>query len=120
MHITNSKNAVILSILVTSNNVLYTLTSLHGDVLIWTSAGSKKSRGLKKSTSLIVLSATKYITVYASKLGYNFVHIKIRGFGKNKKVVLKSLKQPFLKILSICDNSSFAHNGCKKPKGRRV
>lgn len=120
MKITNLKKSIVLSILFTSNNILYTLTNFYGDVLFWTSTGSKKARGLKKTTSLIVISTTKIIITYANKLGYNYVHIKLKGFGKNKKIILKSLKQSFLQILSIRDESSFPHNGCKKPKIRRI
>ncbi len=120
MKIINSKKSVVLSIIFTSNNVLYTLTNFYGDVIFWTSIGSRKSKGLKKSAFLTIALTNKIILNHATQLGYNYIHIKIKGFSKNKKVVIKSLKQSILKILSICDESSFPHNGCINPRNKRI
>nr|YP_010395107.1 ribosomal protein S11 [Grateloupia elliptica]UQJ72548.1 ribosomal protein S11 [Grateloupia elliptica]UYI31686.1 ribosomal protein S11 [Grateloupia elliptica] len=117
--ITNKKS-VILTILFTSSNVLYTLTNLTGEVILWTSAGSRKIKGTKKVTSTTILVITKFITKHITELGYKYVHIKLKGFKKNKKIVLKHLKTKQINILSVCDNSALAHNGCKQPKLRRI
>nr|WOL37371.1 ribosomal protein S11 [Polyopes affinis] len=112
--------SIILTILFTSNNILYSLTSLTGNVILWTSTGSKKTKGTKKITIITISTATKFIIKRIIELGYNYVHIKLKGFKKNKKVALKYLKTSKLHILSICDNSSLAHNGCKQSKIRRI
>nr|YP_010921930.1 ribosomal protein S11 [Grateloupia turuturu]YP_010986428.1 ribosomal protein S11 [Pachymeniopsis lanceolata]WIM51236.1 ribosomal protein S11 [Grateloupia turuturu]WOL37396.1 ribosomal protein S11 [Pachymeniopsis lanceolata] len=117
--ITNKKS-VILTILFTSSNVLYTLTNLTGEVILWTSAGSKKVKGTKKVTSTTILVITKFIIKRITELGYKYMHIKLKGFKKNKKIALKHLKTKQVSILSVCDNSALAHNGCKQPKTRRI
>nr|WOL37346.1 ribosomal protein S11 [Grateloupia asiatica] len=115
-----NKKSVILTILFTSSNILYTLTSLTGEVILWTSAGSKKIKGTKKVTSTTILVITKFITKRITELGYKYIHVKLKGFKKNKKNALKCLKTKQVNILSICDNSSLAHNGCKQPKLKRI
>nr|UAT97996.1 ribosomal protein S11 [Ahnfeltia plicata] len=114
------QKSIVISILFTSNNVVYSLTDFSGNVLFWTSTGSKKSRGVRKSTSMIVTSTSKTIADHSLKLGYSYAHIKIKGFGKNKKTAIKSLKLTSLNILSLCDQTSLPHNGCKKTRTRRI
>nr|YP_010881015.1 ribosomal protein S11 [Grateloupia cornea]WIA66133.1 ribosomal protein S11 [Grateloupia cornea] len=115
-----NKKTAILTILFTSSNILYTLTNLTGEVILWTSAGTKKVKGTKKVTSTAILVITKFIIKHITELGYKYIHIKLKGFKKNKKTALKYLNSKQVNILSICDNSSLAHNGCKQPKLRRI
>nr|AHX02482.1 ribosomal protein S11 [Riquetophycus sp. HSY-2014a] len=116
----NKKKLIILTILFTTNNILYALTDLNGKVIFWTSIGSKKTKGIKKTVSTSILAVTKNISNYIQKIGYKNLYIKIKGFNKSKKLVIKYLNQSFLNILLISDETSFPHNGCKKVKNRRV
>lgn len=116
----NKQKLIILAVLFTTNNVLYSLTQLNGNVIFWTSVGSKKTKGIKKITSTSILSVTKDIINCIQNIGYKNVYVKIKGFNKNKKVVIKYLNHSFLNILLISDETSFPHNGCKKAKNRRI
>lgn len=110
--------SVSVNILFTSNNILCTITNLRGEVLFWTSMGIKKSRGTKKVTLTTIISVLRQISEYLVQLRINFIHLSLKGFDKNKKVVLKYFKQSFLNILSITNNSMRSHNGCKNLKKR--
>nr|YP_010888150.1 ribosomal protein S11 [Fushitsunagia catenata]WJJ67927.1 ribosomal protein S11 [Fushitsunagia catenata] len=112
--------SLILSVLFTSNNVLFTLTNLHGDVFYWTSTGSYKQKGVKKLTSTSLSLAVKIILQQLKHLKYNFVHLKLKGFKKNKKIILRHFKTSNLNILSVSDFTSLPHNGCKNKKPRRL
>lgn len=115
------KNKIkILSILFTTNNTLYSLTDIDGKVIFWTSSGIKKIKGAKKVTSISALVAAKTIIKYLLKFNYKNIYLKIKGFNKNKKLIIKYFNQSFLNILLITDKTSFPHNGCKNPKKRRV
>nr|APC24903.1 ribosomal protein S11 [Gracilariopsis andersonii] len=118
--IKNNLKSVILVIIFTSNNILYTLTNTEGKVLFWTSAGLKRTKGTKKITLTTIVSSIKIILAYLNNLKIQYIHLKLKGFDKNKKVVLKYLKQSTLNILSITNNSMLPHNGCKKSKLRRI
>nr|YP_008994217.1 ribosomal protein S11 [Rhodymenia pseudopalmata]AGO19269.1 ribosomal protein S11 [Rhodymenia pseudopalmata] len=112
--------SLILSILFTSNNILYTITDLEGNVVYWTSIGAYKTKGAKKITSTSLISVTKLVAAYLQKLNCRFLHVKLKGFRKNKKTILKYIKAKDLNILSICDKNSLPHNGCKEQKTRRL
>lgn len=116
----NNKNLIVLSILFTSNNILYSVTQLNGDVLFWTTSGTKKLKGTKKIVSTSITSAIKFTANYISSLNYKYVYVKIKGFGKSKRTVIKQLNQSFFNILLISDETSFPHNGCKRSKIRRI
>ena len=115
----NSKS-LILSILFTSNNVLFTLTNLHGDVFYWTSVGMYKQKGVKKLTTTSLTLTAKLILQQIKFLRCNFIHLKLKGFKKNKKSILKYFKTSSLNILSISDFTSLPHNGCKNKKIKRL
>lgn len=110
-----------LFVLFTQNNIFLSLTNNLGEVLNWKSIGTLKTKGLKKLTNSILknfvfLSLEKIINLKNAK-----VHIKIKGFNKCKKNVLKlSLNLLDKKILSISDNLLKSMNGCKIKRKRRL
>nr|YP_009511852.1 ribosomal protein S11 [Gracilaria gracilis]AXI97729.1 ribosomal protein S11 [Gracilaria gracilis] len=116
----NNWKSVRLNILFTSNNILCAITNIKGEVLFWTSAGSKKARGTKKVTLTTTISILQAILEYLNKSKVKYIHLNLNGFNKNKKVVLKYFKQSLFNILSITNNSMRAHNGCKKVKQRHI
>nr|YP_010199697.1 ribosomal protein S11 [Gracilaria domingensis]UAD89605.1 ribosomal protein S11 [Gracilaria domingensis] len=116
----NNLKSVRLNILFTSNNILCTITNLQGKVLFWTSAGSKKSRGMKKVTLTTIISILRSLIEYLDKLKIKNIHLNLSGFDKNKKIVLKYFKHSFFNILSLTNNSMLSHNGCKNLKKRYI
>lgn len=117
----NRNKLIILSILFTTSNILCSLTDLNGKVIYWASVGSIKTKGVKKITSIAVIATLKKVTSYITKnTNYKKVYLKIRGFNKGKKIVIKYLNQSFFNILLISDNTSNPHNGCKKKRKKRI
>nr|YP_010199522.1 ribosomal protein S11 [Gracilaria baiana]UAD89380.1 ribosomal protein S11 [Gracilaria baiana] len=117
---TNNLKSVRLNILFTPNNILCTVTNIRGKVLFWTSAGSKKSRGMKKVTLTTIISILRLIMEYLNKSKIKNIHLNLSGFDKNKKIVLKYFKHSFFNILSLTNNSMLSHNGCKNLKKRYI
>jgi len=114
------KKTGILFVLFTSNNVICTFTNLTGDVLLWTSAGCQKSRGLRKSVSTIVYNSVVSIIVKSSSLGFSHIHLKLKGLNKNKKSITKALSSTEINLLSIQDLTALPHNGCRVARQRRL
>nr|YP_009138179.1 ribosomal protein S11 [Gracilaria vermiculophylla]AHZ58206.1 ribosomal protein S11 [Gracilaria vermiculophylla]AHZ58231.1 ribosomal protein S11 [Gracilaria vermiculophylla]AXI97804.1 ribosomal protein S11 [Gracilaria vermiculophylla]WDZ68097.1 ribosomal protein S11 [Gracilaria vermiculophylla] len=112
----NNLKSVRLNVLFTSNNILCAITDLKGEVLFWTSTGSKKIRGTKKVTLTTITSILNLIFGYLSKYKVKYIHLNLKGFDKYKKIVLKYFKNSFLHILSVTNNSKIPHNGCKNLK----
>uniref|UniRef100_A0A4D6BP51 Ribosomal protein S11 n=1 Tax=Balbiania investiens TaxID=111861 RepID=A0A4D6BP51_9FLOR len=110
----------VIFILFTSNNVIYSLTDLKGSVLLWTSTGTQRTKGLKKSMPLTIYTSMLAIAKKSYELGFLKVHLKIKGFNKNKKSIVKALNHSSLTALSLQDLTSFPHNGCRVAKCRRI
>lgn len=113
------KKSGIVFILFTSNNVICSFTDLKGSVIVWTSAGSQKSTGLKKTIPSVTSVCIAHLIKHISKLGFFNVHLKLKGFNKNKKSILKTLQQFNLNILSYQDLTALPHNGCRQPRKKR-
>lgn len=114
------KKTGIIFVSFTSNNVLCSFTDLKGSVVAWTSAGSHKSKGLKKTVpSIISLCITQLIN-HVLKSGFSSTHLKLKGLNKNKKSVTKALNQTNIKLLSFQDLTSLPHNGCRIPRKKRL
>ena len=116
----NKHKLLILSILFTTNNILYSVTNIKGDVIFWISLGAYKTKNVKKMTLVSVLGIIKSIVANIYKLGYKYLYIKTKGFNKNKKIIIRYLNQSSLNILLLSDKTSFPHNGCRKRKIRRL
>jgi small subunit ribosomal protein S11 len=65
-------------------------------------------------TSMLVIAKRSY------DLGFLQVHLRFKGFNKNKKSIVKALNHSGLITLSLQDLTSFPHNGCRIAKYRRV
>lgn len=106
-----------LFILFLVNNIFITITNSKGDVLLWKSIGYLKVKGLKKLTPSVIKVFINYLWAFKS---FKF-HIKLKGFNKFKKQIIKSLVLIFFKnILSLNDESLVPNNGCKLKKQRRL
>nr|WOA02293.1 ribosomal protein S11 [Gloiopeltis furcata] len=116
----NTTKLAILSVLFTSNNILFSVTHLNGDVVFWTSSGSKKFKGTKKVTSTTLAVTIKIIAAWINNAGYKSIYVKVKGFNKNKKSVLRYFKNTFVGVFLVSDETYFPHNGCKGAKIRRV
>jgi len=114
------KNTGIIFILFTSNNVLCSLTDTKGDLISWTSAGSQRSKGLKKSIPIVIYTAITKLANIAFNYGISYIHVRFKGLNKSKKSVLKALNHTSIKLLSIQDVTALPHNGCKNPRKKRL
>nr|WCH58002.1 ribosomal protein S11 [Hypnea cornuta] len=111
---------LVLHILFTTNNVIYTVTDLKGDTLFWVSVGSNKIKNTKKVTTTSIFLSIKNIKFFLNKHNISYLFLKLKGFNKHKKTVLRHLKQFYSYIIFIYENNNLAHNGCKNRKIRRL
>nr|WCH57954.1 ribosomal protein S11 [Hypnea marchantiae] len=114
------KKIIILHILFTTNNILYTITDLKGNTLFWASVGSNKIKNTKKITTTSIFLSIKRIKFFLNKSNVKYLFLKLKGFNKQKKIVLKYLKQFYSQIILVCEKTNLPHNGCKNRKIRRL
>ena len=104
----------------TFNNTIITITDDSGNVIAWSSAGSKGFKGSRKSTPYAAQIAADAAATKAQEHGLKILTVKLKGPGAGRETALRALQSRGFKILSIKDTTTMPHNGSRPPKKRRV
>ena len=104
----------------TFNNTIVTISDDNGNVIAWSSAGSKGFKGSRKSTPYAAQIAADAAATKAQEHGLKTLIVKLKGPGSGRETALRALQSRGFKILSIKDVTPMAHNGSRPPKKRRV
>ena len=104
----------------TFNNTIITITDDSGNVIAWSSAGSKGFKGSRKSTPYAAQIAADTAATKALEHGLKILTVKLKGPGAGRETALRALQSRGFKILSIKDTTTMPHNGSRPPKKRRV
>ena len=104
----------------TFNNTIVTITDDSGNVITWSSAGSKGFKGSRKSTPYAAQLAADTAAPQAQVHGLKTLTVKLKGPGSGRETALRALQSRGFRILSIKDVTPIAHNGPRPPKKRRV
>ena len=104
----------------TFNNTIVTISDDSGNVIAWSSAGSKGFKGSRKSTPYAAQIAADTAATKAQEHGLKTLTVKLKGPGSGRETALRALQSRGFKILSIKDVTPMPHNGSRPPKKRRV
>ena len=104
----------------TFNNTIITIADDNGNVISWSSAGSKGFKGSRKSTPYAAQIAADHAATKAQEHGLKVLTVKLKGPGAGRETALRALQSRGFKILSIKDTTPMPHNGSRPPKKRRV
>ena len=104
----------------TFNNTIVTVTDKAGNVISWSSAGSKGFKGSRKSTPYAAQVAADDAGAKAYEMGLRTLTVQVKGPGSGRETALRSLQSRGFKIISIKDTTPMPHNGTRPPKKRRV
>lgn len=104
----------------TFNNTIVTITDMGGNVVAWSSAGSKGFKGSRKSTPYAAQQAAEDAGKKAMVHGLKNLEVYVKGPGAGREAALRSLQSMGLNIRLIRDVTPIPHNGCRQPKRRRV
>ena len=104
----------------TFNNTIVSITDDSGNVIAWSSAGSKGFKGSRKSTPYAAQIAADTAATKAQEHGLKTLTVKLKGPGSGRETALRALQARGFKIISIKDVTPMAHNGSRAPKKRRV
>ncbi|MBM3423114.1 MAG: 30S ribosomal protein S11 [Chlorobi bacterium] len=102
------------------NNIMVTITDLHGNTVSWSSAGKNGFRGSKKNTPYASQVTSEAAAKEAFDLGMRNVQVFIKGPGAGRDAAIRALQGAGLEVRSIRDITPLPHNGCRPPKRRRV
>ena len=115
-----SKNSAVLSILFTKNNIFCTFSNLKSKTLNSISIGSKKKKGLKKTTSLTIFLLIRDLNKIITQNQIIYIYLKLKGTNKNKNLFFKNLKNIQAIILCIQNKNKIAYGGCRLAKKRKI
>lgn len=104
----------------TFNNTIITITDLTGNVIAWSSAGSRGFKGSRKSTPFAAQVAAGDAAAKAMVHGLKNVTIRVNGPGAGRESALRAISSSGLKVSEIRDVTPIPHNGCRPSKRRRV
>lgn len=104
----------------TFNNTLVTITDVKGDMVSWSSAGSKGFKGSRKSTPYAAQVAAEEAAKKAMDMGMKTVSVLVKGPGSGRESAIRAIGSVGLKVALIKDVTPIPHNGCRAPKQRRV
>ncbi len=104
----------------TFNNTIITITTVDGDVISWSSAGSLGFKGSRKSTPFAAQMAAETCAKKAMEQGMRQLEVNVKGPGAGREAAIRALQAVGIEISSIKDVTPIPHNGCRPPKRRRV
>src|SRR5947207_15970562 len=102
------------------NNTMITITDAQGNVIAWSSSGSKGFKGSRKSTPYAAQVAAEDAGKKAQEHGMRTLEIEVKGPGAGRESALRALQTVGFTVTSIRDVTAIPHNGCRPPKRRRV
>ncbi len=104
----------------TFNNTIVSVTDLAGNVVAWSSAGSRGFKGSRKSTPFAAQLAAEEAARRAQEHGMSTVAIFVSGPGAGRESALRAFQTAGMRVTLIRDVTPIPHNGCRPPKRRRV
>ena len=104
----------------TFNNTIISIADENGNVISWSSAGSRGFKGSRKSTPYAAQIAAEDAGTKAKEFGLKNLQVFVKGPGGGRESALRALQAVGFYITSIKDTTPIPHNGCRPPKKRRV
>ena len=113
------KETIFIYIIFNYNNIFFLVINENKKILFKYTLGQCKTKGLKKINLNSIKTSLNLINKFVINKNCN-IHLKLKGIQKNKKIVLKYIKQLHIQYMSISDTSLIIHNGCRKKKNRKL
>lgn len=110
----------VVNIQATFNNTIITISDNGGNVVAWSSGGTKGFKGTRKGTPFAAQMAAEDVAKKASSVGMKSVSVYVKGPGPGREPAIRSIQASGLKITFIRDITPIPHNGCRPPGRRRV
>ena len=86
----------------------------------WASAGAAGFKGAKKSTPFAAQETALNLVNKLKDHSVKVVSIVLKGLGSGRESAMKTIQAQGLAIDLILERTSYAFNGCRLPRRRRV
>jgi len=102
------------------NNTIVTFADANGDVITWSSSGSKGFKGSRRSTPFAAQVAAEDAARKAIDCGMKSCSVIVTGPGSGRESAVRAISATGIKVTLIKDATPVPHNGCRPPKRHRV
>ena len=102
------------------NNTIVALTDKEGNVLAWKSAGAAGFKGSRKSTPFAAQVTADLCAREGMEHGLQKIEVFLKGPGSGRESAIRALHNSGVEVTEIIDITPMPHNGCRRPKRRRV
>lgn len=102
------------------NNTIISVTDSDGKVIAWSTSGTCGFKGSKKATPFAAQMAAENAAEKAKAYGFEKADVYVKGVGHGREQALRGLIAQGIAIVRIIDVTPIPHNGCRKPRTRRV
>ena len=102
------------------NNTIITITDTNGEVVSWSTSGSKGFKGSRKSTPFAAQVAAEEATRKAMDCGMKTVSVLVTGPGAGRESAVRAIGAAGMRVALVKDVTPIPHNGCRPSKRRRV
>ena len=104
----------------TYNNTIVSISDVNGNVIAWSSAGKNGFKGPKKATPFAASTIVEDVCNKVKNFGLEEVSVFIKGVGLGRDAAVRAFNANGINVTIIKDITPVPHNGCRKPKPRRV
>lgn len=102
------------------NNTLVSISALNGDILLRSSAGKLGFKGSRKGTPYAASQIGSTLAKDMAPLGVKYLEINLQGPGAGRDSVVRAFQASGLNVSVLRDVTPLPHNGCRRPKKRRI
>ena len=111
----------IIHITATLNNTHVVVSDLEGNILTWSTWGSSGFKGAREATPYAA-QITSENAVSKAKTLHNVerARVFVKGIGAGREQAVRGIVNAGVDLVSIYDVTPVPHNGCRKPKARKL
>ena len=110
----------VIHIQATYNTTLFTISTIQGKTLFWSSAGACGFQGARKRTPFAAKISAIIVAKKCIDQEINEVRVYVLGPGPGREAAVRGIHEIGVRITIIRDITSIPHNGCRPQKRRRV
>lgn len=104
----------------TYNNTIVSIADLNGNVVAWSTAGHCGFKGPKKATPYAASVVVRNALEKVNDFGLKDVSLFVTGVGQGREGAIRAFNINNLNVVSIKDVTPMPHNGCRRPRARRL
>ena len=111
----------IVFITATLNNTHIVVSDISGNVLTWATGGSSGFKGAREATPYAAqITAENAVSKAKTLHNVERVTVYVKGIGAGREQAIRGITTAGVDLVAIYDVTPVPHNGCRKPKARKL